>query len=142
MPQLENSEVVKCMLTILINISGRKTTAGHAVSTMDTLIKRLAEKYDFLKHVEINDTRFSEIGDLVTVMSNINTVESNEMGEALHAIIRTMNESLGKDAGYFFIKELQSSLEDEFHSAIEEMGVNLSFMQLEQEIDKLEKKLK
>jgi len=142
MPQLENSEVVKRMLTILINISGRKTTAGHAALTMDTLIKRLAEKYDFLKHVEINDTRFSEITDPVTVMSDIDTVGSNEMGKALHAIIRTMNESLGKDAGYFFIKEIQSSLEDEFHSAIEKMGVNLSFMQLEQEIDKLEKKLK
>ena len=104
MPQLENSEVVKRMLTILINISGRKTTAGHAVLTMDTLIKRLVEKYDFLKHVEINDTRFSEITDPVTVMSDIDTVGSNEMGKALHAIIRTMNESLGKDAGYFFIK--------------------------------------
>jgi len=55
---IENSEVMRKVLTTLINISARKATAGNVVSTMSSLIKKLETRYDFLKYVEIEDTRF------------------------------------------------------------------------------------
>jgi len=50
------------------------TTEGHAVSIMDSLIKELEEEYDFLKHVEIRDTRFLEDDYSVSVMSDVDFI--------------------------------------------------------------------
>jgi hypothetical protein len=139
MPELETSDVIKNLLTTLINISGRKTNKGHAITTMDTLIKQLETRYAFLKNVEIKDTRYIEDGDPVSVMSDINAVMPSEMGKAVHEIITTMNRSLGKSAGIFFIKELQSNLNEDHEESIRNMGVDLRLMQLEREIEEWEK---
>jgi len=139
--QIDNSEVVRHVLDTLLNISSRKTTQGHAMSTMADLIKRLKDKYDFLKNVEVNDTRFLEGSEPVTVMAGINKVKSNELGTALCDIIKTMNIALGKDAGYFFIKELKNNLQDTYSTSFEDMGLDLGLMQLENEIRELGKKI-
>ena len=49
MPEIENSEIIKKILITVLNISGRKTSEGYAVSVMDSLIKKLEGTYDFLK---------------------------------------------------------------------------------------------
>ncbi len=141
MPELEKSAIVENLLNILINISGRKTDRGHAVFTLDAVMKKLEDKYDFLKHVKIKDTRYIEDVDTVSVMSDINVVDSSEMGRALQDIITTMDNSLGKDAGHFFIKELRTSLDDDYKTSIDDMGVDLSLMQLEREVKELEKSI-
>lgn len=138
---MENSEVIRKVLMTLVNISGRKTTEGYAVSVMDSLIKKLEEKYDFLRHIEIKDTRFSEDNNSITVMSDVDSIPPTEVGKAIHAIIVIMNESLGKDAGHFFIKEISRNIGDDYHSTIRNMGVDLSLMQLEHEVTELEKRI-
>jgi hypothetical protein len=52
-PKIEKSEAVKYILQKLIDILSRKTTEEVAVSTMYKLIKKLEEKYVFLRHIEI-----------------------------------------------------------------------------------------
>jgi hypothetical protein len=141
MPNFDNSEVVRHILQTMISITGRKTTKEQAVLTMNDLIKKLRDKYDFLKHIEIKDTRFMETEDPVTVMSDINGVKQNEVGKALHDIIKTMNTNLGKNAGYFFIKELKNNIGELYDSAIEEMGLDFGVMQLEFEVSEMTKKL-
>lgn len=141
MPQLENSDVVKHVLKTLVNISSRKTTSVHAISTLYELVNQLKEKYSFLKHVEIKDTTFLELEDPITVLSKIDGIGSNKIGEALHDIISTMNTNLGKDAGYYFIKELKNRMGPDYISTIEEMGLDLGLMQLEFEVNVLTKKL-
>jgi len=141
MPHFENSEVVRHVLQTLINISGRKTTKGQAVTAMNELIKKLQEKYDFLKHVEIKDIRFIETDEPVTVMSDIDSVKLNDVGKALYDIIKMMNLNLGREAGYFFIKELRNNIREDYYSTIEEMGLDLGVMQLEFEINQISKKL-
>lgn len=142
MPEVENSDVIRHVLQTLINISSRKTNAGHTIYVMDSLMKKLGKKYDFLKHVEIIDTRYTEMYDPVTVMTDVDFVKSHEIGEAIYDIIMTMNKDLGKDAGHFFIKEVRNNIEDLYHSTIEGMGVDLSLMQLEYEVDEMEKRLR
>ena len=141
MPQLENSEVMRHILQSLIEISGRKTTYGHAVLTMSDLIKKLRNKYDFLKNVEIKDTRFLELDEPVSVISKIDNVKLNDVGNALHDIIKTMNYSLGEDAGHFFVKELKNRMTDDHLSTIEEMGLDLGLIQLEVEVEQMTRKL-
>jgi len=141
MPKVENSEVIRHVLETLVDISSRKTTQIQAVLTLSELIKKLQEKYAFLRHIEVKDVRYLEIGDPISVMSDIDGVKSNDIGKALYDIIKTMNTNLGKGAGHFFIRELRNRLGDTYNSTMEEMGVDLGLMQLEFEVDEMTKKL-
>ena len=139
---IENSKVMKNVLNTLLTTSSRKDTDIDIVSTMDSLVKKLEGKYSFLKHVEINDTRFFEAGDSVTVMSDLDSVSSTEVGEAIHDIIFSMIESLGRDAGFYFIKEIGHRIGDDYYTTIKDnMGVNLSLMQLEWDVSRMERRL-
>lgn len=141
MPERENSEILKHVLKTLFDVSRRKTTEGYTVITMDSVIKTLTKKYDFLKNVAIKDTRFNEVSEPVTVMTDINTVETEKIGKALYEIIRSLNTSLGREAGHFFIKEIQNGIGDEYYTTIKDIGVDLSLLQLEYEVHLLEERL-
>jgi hypothetical protein len=142
MPLPEKSEVMKNVLKTLISISSRKTDLPYAVMAIEDLIKRLEVKYQFLKLVQINNDVYNEeTNNFISVMSDINTISSVELGQALHAIIDLMNRQLGEDAGHFFIKEIRNTLSDEYLSVMRDMGVDLGMMQLESEISHLERDL-
>ena len=136
---MENSELVKILLNILIDISSRKTDRGHAIYTMEGVMEKLKNKYIFLKNVQVTDNRFIENKELIDVSSGIDDIDSTEMGRAINDIITTMHYSLGDKAGHFFIKDLQRNLEDKYSSHIQELGVDLSILQLEKQVKDLEK---
>jgi hypothetical protein len=142
MPTPEKSDVMKNVLKTLISISSRKTDLPYALLTMEELIKRLETRYQFLKHIQIKDDLYNEETiDLISVMSEINTVPPNEVGKAIHAIIEMLDRSLGEKAGHFFIKEIRNTLGDEYITVMREMGVDLGMMQLESEVARLEKEI-
>jgi hypothetical protein len=142
MPVPKKSEIMKNVLRTLITISSRKTDLPYTIMTMDDLIKRLETQYRFLKHIQINNDFYNEqSGDIISVVSDINTVEPIELGKALHSIIDSMNRSLGDNAGHFFIKEIRNKLSDEYLTVMRDMGVDLGLMQLESEINRLEREI-
>ena len=141
MPNLQRSEVMRHVIQSLIDISTRKTTQGHAIFTMNDILSQLNQKYDFLKNVKIKDTRFLEFEEPVTVMSGIDKIKSDDLGKALHDIIKTTKYSLGEDAGHFFIKELKNRMGDDYLSTFEEMGLDLGILQLEVEVEEMTRKL-
>ena len=134
---------MKNVLKTLIAISSRKTDLPYTILTLEELIKRLETRYDFLKNIQINDDVYNEeMTEVISVMSDINAVPSPELGKALHAIIQSVNNSLGENAGHFFIKEIRNRLSDEYLTVMrEDMGVDLGLMQLESEITRLERNL-
>ena len=142
MPSLDKSQIIKNVLKTLISISSRKTDLPYAIMTIEDLMKRLETQYRFLRHVHINNEFYKEdSGDVISVMSDINTVSPTQLGKAIHSIISSMNRSLGENAGHFFIKEIRNRLSDESLSIMEDMGIDLGLMQLESEILRLEKDL-
>jgi hypothetical protein len=142
MPVPKKSEIIKNVLRTLISISSRKTDLPYTIITMEDLIRRLETQYRFLKHIQINDDFYNEqSGDMISVMSDINTIPPNELGKALHSIIDSMNKSLGENAGHFFIKEIRNKLSDEYLTVMRDMGVDLGLMQLESEINRLEREI-
>jgi hypothetical protein len=142
MPSLDKSQIIKNVLKTLISISSRKTDLPYAIMTIEDLMKRLETQYRFLRHVHINNEFYKEdSGDVISVMSDINTVSPTQLGKAIHSIISSMNRSLGENAGHFFIKEIRNRLSDESRSIMEDMGIDLGLMQLESEILRLEKDL-
>jgi hypothetical protein len=138
---VENSKIVKKVLTTLLNISGRKTSKEHAVMIMGSLLKQLETRYDFLRNIKVKDTRFLENEESVNVLSDVNSISENEVGKAIHDIILMMNNSLGKNAGYFFYKEISKGIDDDYQTTMKNMGVDLGLMQLEREVEEMEKNM-
>lgn len=139
MASIETSEIVEKLLTVLLDITRRKTNETHAFYTLETVINQLKNQYDFLEHIHLKDTLYSEDDDTITIMKDINKVNTSELGIALQDILTSMYHSLGKNAGYFFMKEIQEALGDEYISSMKEIGVDLGLLQLESEIEELEK---
>ena len=131
-PQKTNSEVVKQVLNTLINTIRRKTDEKHAILTISSLIKKLEAEYDFLRYIEINDTRLLATGDIVNVMPDMDAVSPKEVGKALHTIVSITSYSLGDKEGYFLIKELQLRIGSEYTSSIKVMDIDIELLLLEQ----------
>jgi len=139
--KIENSDIVKHILINLFDISRRKTTEVYAFTILDSSLRKLEEKYNFLKNVKIRDTRFIEDEYSVSVMSEINLIPPNEIGKAIHDIVILTNNTLGKNAGFFFIKELSHNVGDDYRTIMRDIGINLDLIQLENEVAQLEKTL-
>lgn len=139
MVDFNKSDIIENVIKNLINISGRKTSKGHAINTVDSVMENLKHKYDFLNHIKINDNRFVEDEEAVSVMGDVNNVDSDKLGKALNEIISNTHFSLGNNAGHFFIKELQRNIGGDYSSVMKELGVDLGLMQLEKEIKDISK---
>jgi len=138
---IENNQVLKDVLNTIIAISGRKTTQSHAVYLIEKTINNLKKQYDFLNTISIQDTTYLEDGEPVSIMGEVNKIRFKEIGPAVKDIITHLNQSLGEDAGHFFLKELSHKLNDESVEALKDMGVDLDLMHLEQQITKMEKNI-
>jgi len=138
---IENNQVLKDVLNTIIAISGRKTTQSHAVYLIEKTINNLKKQYDFLNTISIQDTTYLEDGEPVSIMGEVNKIRFKEIGPAVKDIITHLNQSLGEDAGHFFLKELSHKLNDESVGALKDMGVDLDLMHLEQQITKMEKNI-
>jgi len=135
---VENATLVKEVLKTLITISGRKTTQSHAIYLVETTIDKLRKQYSFLDTISIKDTTYLEDTDQITIMGEVNNINSNEIGPAVKDIISQLNKSLGADAGHFFLKELSRKLNDESVSTLKEIGIDLDLMHLELQVSKME----
>jgi hypothetical protein len=138
---VENSDILKHILRTIITVSGRKTNESHAVFIIDKVMKKLEKRYYFLKNVAVKDTTFLEEGEPVSIMTNLDSISKKDLGKALYDIIFTMNDTLGEDAGHFFFKEIAASVKSEIGSIMKDIGVDFNLMQLEYEINEMEKRV-
>ncbi len=136
---VENIKVIKDVLNTILLISGRKTTQSHAVYLLGSTLNNLKKQHSFLDNITVKDTTYLEDSEPITIMGNINELKINKMGPAVKDIITHLNNSLGDEAGHFFLKELSQKLDDESINVLKEMGVDLELMHLEQQISKMEK---
>lgn len=123
MSELENSDLLKRVLKALYTAAARRTTHNFAVVVIDTIIKTLEQRYDFLKHVRINSEGDSE--DFVDIGSDINSVLPAKIGKAIEDIVQVVFMDLKEKAGQYFIKEIEGNAREEVISKLRECGVDL-----------------
>ena len=128
--QQENEVVIKRVLLSVIDIIGRRTSEAYAVVVISGIVKQLGEKHNFFKNVEIKNTLYTEISEIININSDINNISQNEMGNALREFFERLTWSMEKSAGYYFIKEIKENLPSDFELMIRGLGVDLDVMQL------------
>ena len=131
MPQLENKDILGYILRSTINVIGRRTSESYANIFISKALKELSEKYRFFKFIEIKGTQYSETVETVTIDSNVNNIETKEIGKATNDLMIVITKTMGKSAGYYFIREIKEKLPFDYELAIKQIGVDLDLIQLQ-----------
>ena len=134
--ELEHSDAIKQLLKSIIKVMGRRSSEDYAVVMVHNVVKKITEKYTFLKYVKTTSVQYSETADIVEVDPAINSIEKHVLSSALLEILGEIQTSLGQNAGYFFMKELKNSIGPQYQTSLEKLGVNLGIIQLKHEVDK------
>jgi hypothetical protein len=128
--------VIERLLKSIVEVIGRRSSEDYALVMIGNTIKKLQENYYFLRFLQTKNTRYSEIENVVTVDSSINEIDSEDLGKAMQEIIGMVVTSMGKNAGFFFVKEIKNKIGPNYGMAIRNMGVDLDFMQFSFEVEK------
>jgi len=137
----KNSTMITEILNVLYKISKRKTTEGYTFILLSSIKEELEPKYPFLTEIKFKDTRFIEENNFISINPDLETIPTKQVCFALRDVLKTMNESLGKDAGPFFYKEISVKISDTANETMQKYGIDLLIMQLEKEIEELEKRI-
>jgi hypothetical protein len=131
MPQLDNKDILGCILKSTINVIGRRTSESYANVFISKALRELSEKYSFLQYVVIRGNQFDETVEMVTIDSGVNDVEIKEIGKAANELMIVITKTMGKNAGYYFIREIKETLPFDYELAIKKIGVDLDLIQLQ-----------
>ncbi|MCK4825003.1 hypothetical protein KA005_55150, partial [bacterium] len=122
--------ILKHVLMALIDVLREATSQSYAVFSVDTMLKKLDERYGYMKYVKIDSTRYSDGIDAVSVPSSIEEVSPIELARAIQKLVERATFSLGEEAGKEFIDRFKERLGKAYLNKIEQMGVNLHMVQL------------
>ena len=114
----------------LVNVLSEYSTQSYAVLMVNNALRKFDEKFQFVKHINIDSLKFSEGLDGINVPAEINSVRTSELGRALQKTIEQISTSLGEDAGKHFIEKFKKHLGKAYVLRIEEIGVNLHMIEL------------
>jgi len=129
MPQLENSELIGGLIRSITFVLGRRTSDTYANVVIGNAIKELSVKYNFLNKVKIKRTKYRELSENLVIDSDIEDIESKEVGKATKEFIEIIIKMMGKNAGYYFIKEIKEDLPYEYEQSIKRYDIDLDYLQ-------------
>lgn len=132
MSELKNSDIIRGVIEAVVAVVGRRTLGSYTIKIVKTVTTKLQKEYDFLKNITIYDAFYSENNDIVTVSSEINSIEPKTIGNAIDAFLREVYLQLDDEAGLYFINEFKECIGEEFVMQIRSLGVNLERIQLGQ----------
>ena len=127
---LDTADVTQQFIETIIEIIGRKTSVEYAAIIIRNLLKKLQPAYPFLRDIEIKNTRSVEMEGTVSVKDELNAIPPKDVGHALKDLVTKIMNSLGKTAGYFFIRETREKIGIEYDTILlKTMDVDLTLMQ-------------
>jgi hypothetical protein len=129
---VRNSDVVGSILRALFSVASRRTTQSFAATVIGAIIKTLEQNYQFLKYVHVENLTTENPNEIISISSEIDTIDSSEIGTAIEAIIRIVYMDLVGKTGLFFMKELKEQAGDHIITEMKRYGVDLALLQTEQ----------
>ena len=127
---LDTADVTRKFIETIIEIIGRKTSEEYAAVTIRNLLQKLQGKYPFLQNILVKNSRYLEIESQVEVNQTLNSVPPKRVGIALKELMSIIMISIGKTAGYFFIRETREKIGIDYDTMLlKTMDVDLTIMQ-------------
>ena len=132
MSTVRNSDVLGSILRALFSVASRRTTQSFAATVIGAIIKTLEQNYQFLKYVHVENLTTANPNEIISISSEIDTIDPSEIGTAIEAIIRIVYMDLVGKTGLFFMKELKEQAGDDIITEMKRFGVDLALLQTEQ----------
>ena len=123
----KHRRVAQKILETLFDILTERTSKESAVTTLNTTITDLQNKYEVLSSIKIDTSKINEGTDVFQVAPEINDVESYKLGKAFKEMIKTIHGIVGDKT---FVHDFKKRLGEECLQDMEKMGVNLHFLEL------------
>jgi hypothetical protein len=127
-----NTYVLGSIIRSLYHVAGRRTTAGFAAKVIGSIIKTLEQKYYFLEHVTIVESGDVTENEAIQISPEIEKVKPSLIGKAIESIIRVVYMDIIGKSGLFFIAEIKRRAGDELITELQNYGVDLISLQIEQ----------
>ena len=131
MVDIKNTEVLGTILKSTLGVISRRTSEPYANMIIDKILNNLSKKYDFLKNVKLEKDRYQEIVNLIDIDDKINNVDFKTIGNAIKDLMISLANLMGKDAGFYFIKEIKEDIPYNYEIKINKAGVDLELIQSE-----------
>jgi len=130
MPELSNVDILENVMHGLFTTTGRRTSENYAVAVIYTITRELKKRFDFLKYIKFNVG--GDYQELLTISPNLNNIDPVIIGRAVESIIQVIFMDLKDKAGFYFLKEFKENTGEITISSLEEVGVDLELLQIQQ----------
>jgi hypothetical protein len=123
---IEKSDVMRRFLIALMDVLEKQTSKTFAIDFVRQRVELLKQRYAFLENVTINDIRYTLGSEEVAVPSEIDTVDSHELGSAIRSILHDTDKALMDHGRNSIVSNLKTYLTTEYLTKLEEMGVTIT----------------
>jgi len=130
--QLKQISILEEVFHALFRVASRRTSLKFAEDAIETALETLKKRYYFLKDASFKTNNLSRNGADVYISPQINTVHKSQIGDAIESLIRIVYNDLDDDAGLYFITEMKQFVGENIVEAINQTGVDLDQIQIEQ----------
>jgi hypothetical protein len=132
-------EIVDHLLNSAIAVISRRTSDNYAVIVVGNTIRNLQRKYNFLNYIEILNTQYIETEQFIAIDVKINKTPQKELAAALREFVEMITTSIGRNAGFFFIRELKDYMGFQWHIALRQIDVDLDLLQYGFTFDRIQR---
>jgi hypothetical protein len=128
---LDNDVVIKDMLFAIIKTVKRRVNENFAVSAIGAIIKTLETRYDYFHFVFIDIDPID--GIVIRVSQDINHINPTMLARAIETIVQIIYYDLQEKAGLYFIREIVRNASEQVIMSLNEAGVDLELLELQQQ---------
>ncbi len=141
MTEIQNADLITQVVKTLLFVTRRRASESISILLMDTILKALGERYNFLRQVKIKTSiGYGEISsDAIIVEPAVNTVDTALVGKVVESLVRVIIMDLREKAGVFFIKEFKDRLGEKYISHLKDIGLDLELLQLEHDFERTQR---
>ena len=129
---LQQVSIMEEVVYALFKVASRRTSIKFAEDAIETALDSLKKKFSFLNNARFKSNINTKNGAEVYFTSDINNVHKERIGNAIESLIRVVYNDLSDDAGLYFISEMKQFVGEKIVEAINETGVDLDQIQIEQ----------
>jgi hypothetical protein len=130
--ELQQISILEEVVYALFKVASRRTSVKFAEDAIETALDALKKKYNFLNNAKFKSNINSKNGAEIYFISDINNVHKSRIGNVIESLIRVVYNDLSDDAGLYFISEMKQFVGEKIMEAINETGVDLDQIQIEQ----------
>jgi len=102
---------IRNIFKVLNRKIARRSSDDYAVSLLSNSMKKLREKYDFLKYISINQSLYTE-DETILISPELASIDGDLIFQAINDLMKLCVADMKEKADFFFIREFQEAFEE------------------------------